>query len=267
MPRRTEPDPLAAAIGRRIRAFREARGLRLEQVAFESGLTSKGHLSDLEHGRVNPTVATLRSVAEQFGVGVVDLVNVEAASLRGRLIERSRDASDEVLARWLAEVDATTAVGAGEAGDAPDIVTSTRAPRGMVPLVDLDESGGVFEGTPAREARRWVRVDARTRALPGVFVAQVRGDGMAPRIAEGVFAVFRRPGPGNRRGRVFLVDVCGSDARERGIRALQFVERVTVRGQARVVLRALNPAHPPRVLDPARTELRILAEFVRVLGG
>jgi transcriptional regulator with XRE-family HTH domain len=267
MPRRSEPDPLAAAIGGRIRAFREARGLRLEQVAFESGLTSKGHLSDLEHGRVNPTVATLRAVAEQLGVWVVDLVNVEPGSLRGRLIERSRDASDEVLARWLAEIEATTSAGEGDAEYAPVIITATRAPRGMVPFVDLDAVGAFFEGTPAREARRWVRVDARTRALPGVFVAQVRGDAMAPRIAEGAFAVFRRPGPGNRRGRVFLVEVCGPDARERANPALQFVERVTVRGQARVVLRALNPAHPPRVLDPARTELRILAECVRVLGG
>ena len=202
MPRRSEPDPLAAAIGRRIRAFREARGLRLEQVAFESGLTSKGHLSDLEHGRVNPTVATLRAVAEQLGVWVVDLVNVDVEAPRARLIERSRGVPEGVLARWLAEAESVSPPSVETAGGAPVIVQGARPPRGAVPVVDLEAAGGLFGPGRTVAPIGWVKVDARSRALPGAFVAQVRGDSMAP-----------------------------------------------------------------RVLDPARTELRILAECVRVLGG
>lgn len=91
---------------------------------------------------------------------------------------------------------------------------------------------------------------------------------MAPRVPNGAFVLFRRPGPGNRRGRVFLVEEGGAGAPEGGgAYALKLVETTTVRGQPRVTLRSLNPAHPPRTFDPARTELRILAECVRVLGG
>jgi transcriptional regulator with XRE-family HTH domain len=89
---------LAAAIGQRIRAFREACGLRLEQVAFGSGMTSKGHLSDLEHGRVNPTVSTLRAIAGELGVELVDLVNV-GSSPRAALIEASGKVGPELLGR------------------------------------------------------------------------------------------------------------------------------------------------------------------------
>jgi transcriptional regulator with XRE-family HTH domain len=264
MPRRSEPDPLAAAIGGRIRAFREARGLRLEQVAFESGLTSKGHLSDLEHGRVNPTVATLRAVAEQLGVGVVDLVNVDVASPRGRLIERSREVSEDLLGRWVAEAEALAPAGEAVSTEAPVIVQGARAPRGTVPVIELGGAGELFEAGRPPVPAGWMKVDARSRALPGAFVAQVHGDAMAPRIPEGAWALFRRPGPGNRRGRVFLVEACG--ARDSRSHTLQFVETTTVRGQSRMVLRGLNPAHPPRVLDAARSGVRIVAEFVRVIA-
>jgi hypothetical protein len=44
------PDPVAAKIGRRIRVFREELGLTREKLAYEGGLSSKGHLSGNEGG-------------------------------------------------------------------------------------------------------------------------------------------------------------------------------------------------------------------------
>jgi transcriptional regulator with XRE-family HTH domain len=271
MPRRSEPDVLAAAIGRRVRTLREARGLRLEQVAFGSGLTSKGHLSDLEHGRVNPTVVTLRAIADELGVSLVDLVNVDAQSPRGALIECSGSVSEPMLRRWVAEAQAE----AEPAGARPrareaalDVVKAERAPRGRVPLVDLEAAAGVFDVPRSVETRGWVKLDAATRALPGVFVARVRGDSMSPRVPDGAYCVFRRPAPGNRQGRVFLVQARGEGAPDDGgAYALKLVETTRVRGAVRVTLRSINPAHPPRTLDPVREDLRIVGELVRVLPG
>ena len=48
MPRRREPDPLAQAVGQRIRQLRQEAGLTMEKLAFESELGSKGHLSNIE---------------------------------------------------------------------------------------------------------------------------------------------------------------------------------------------------------------------------
>ncbi len=271
MQRRTEPEPLAAAIGARIRALREAQGLRLEQLAFESGMTSKGHLSDLEHGRVNPTVTTLRAVAARLGVTLVDLVNVDDPSVRALLIERSRDVSDDTLRRWIAEVESTPPVArppveSSARGPKLAIVHAERAPRGSVPVLELAATGGAFGPSRAAESRGWIRLDPRSRALPGAFVARVHGDSMAPRVPDGAWCLFRRPAPGNRRGRVFLVEERGPGAPEDGgSYSLKLVDTAEVRGRPLVTLRAINPAHPARTLDPTRVDLRIVAELVRVL--
>jgi len=47
MPRRTTPDPIALAVGARIRQLRREQGLTLEKLAYESDLGSKGYLSDI----------------------------------------------------------------------------------------------------------------------------------------------------------------------------------------------------------------------------
>lgn len=97
MPRRTEPDPFAQAIGLRVRAFRQSAGLTLEQLAYESDLGSKGHLSDLEKGLVVPNVHTLRSLAEHLGVLVADLVVNPAGSVREELFAGTLGAKDSEL--------------------------------------------------------------------------------------------------------------------------------------------------------------------------
>jgi len=284
MPRRTKPDPLASLIGRRIRALREAKGLRLEQVAFASGLTSKGHLSDVEHGRVNPTVGTLRSIAEELGVELLDLVNVASEGPRAALVERTRGLPEAVLRRWLTEADVEAARARAAApllaGRELDIVRADRAPRGMVPLLDLALSprvatpggrAGVWRRAylEAREAWRtvgWVRLDPRTRALPGVFVARVLGASMEPRVPAGSYCVFRRPAPGNRRGRVFLFEAPRGEQPDAGPYVLRLIDTERVRGVPQVTLRSLAPSTPLRTFSGAKDAPPILAELVRVLS-
>jgi transcriptional regulator with XRE-family HTH domain len=60
-------------VGRNAARLRREAGLTQEQLAERSGL-SQQYLSDLERGKLNPTVVTLYELAEALGVSHVELV-------------------------------------------------------------------------------------------------------------------------------------------------------------------------------------------------
>jgi transcriptional regulator with XRE-family HTH domain len=101
MPRRIAPDKLAQAVGRRIRELRKQRGLTIQQLADESEIGSKGHLSNIEHGLVRPNIYTVKQVADGLGVLPLDLLTFPDKSLRERLIELSRKLSPRRIAAAL----------------------------------------------------------------------------------------------------------------------------------------------------------------------
>jgi len=76
----------------------------MEKLAYESDLGSKGHLSDIEKGLVVPTVRTLRILADRLGVLPLDLLTNPKASLREKLIDRTRGLPAAVLRRLLADL-------------------------------------------------------------------------------------------------------------------------------------------------------------------
>jgi transcriptional regulator with XRE-family HTH domain len=90
MPRRQKADPLVAKIGARIRSLREELELTQEKLAYEGGLSSKGHLSGIEKGLVRPTVETLSTLANRLGVDLLDLVTFPEESPRQQLVDLTR---------------------------------------------------------------------------------------------------------------------------------------------------------------------------------
>ena len=60
-------------VGPRVRALREARGWKLEACARRLGI-SVSYLSQIEAGRREGTVDTLRKLATALGVAIDDLV-------------------------------------------------------------------------------------------------------------------------------------------------------------------------------------------------
>jgi transcriptional regulator with XRE-family HTH domain len=89
MPRRTDTDDLSRSIGERIRQLRDERGLTLEKLAYESEI-SKGHLSDIENGRVRVTSHTLDILADGLEVALLDLVTFRDAGPRHELVDLTR---------------------------------------------------------------------------------------------------------------------------------------------------------------------------------
>ncbi len=64
---------LLRALGNRISKERQKRGITLEKLAYEMGL-SKGNLSDIERGRRDPRFTTLRAIATGLRIPVALLI-------------------------------------------------------------------------------------------------------------------------------------------------------------------------------------------------
>ncbi|ROO89662.1 helix-turn-helix protein [Actinocorallia herbida] len=92
----------AAAIGRRIRALRGARGLSLSELAQRAGV-GKATLSALEAGTRNPTIETLYAITAQLDVPLTALLTdpgphpavppVHGEAVTAELLETFEDAA------------------------------------------------------------------------------------------------------------------------------------------------------------------------------
>jgi transcriptional regulator with XRE-family HTH domain len=98
MPRRNEPDKLAVAVGNRIRELRAEEGLTLEQLAQQSEIGSKGHVSNIERGLVRPNIWTIKRVADALNVLPLDLLTFPHKSIRERLVDVTRKLSPKQIA-------------------------------------------------------------------------------------------------------------------------------------------------------------------------
>ena len=81
----TDPEQMSAALGRRLTELRRGRGLSLDRLAQASGV-SKGMLVQIEAGRSNPSIATLCRAASGLGVAVADLLELNGAPSRVRVV-------------------------------------------------------------------------------------------------------------------------------------------------------------------------------------
>lgn len=89
MPSRRAPDPFAAELGMRIRQLRKEKNMTLHELARASGI-SRGHLSDIEQGKVVMTIGTLGNLAgalevPPFMIGLVPKDDPEVAVIREAL--------------------------------------------------------------------------------------------------------------------------------------------------------------------------------------
>jgi phage repressor protein C with HTH and peptisase S24 domain len=156
------------------------------------------------------------------------------------------------------------------------IVQPTAAERYVtcLPLVPLKAAAGAF-GDPQHipedsEWTQWVAVDAVRHLHKGMFVAQVVGKSMEPRIPDGAYCVFRAPVEGTRQGKIVLAQLRSGVDPESG-------ERYTVKQyesekstgpdgtwrHVTVTLRPLNRDFQPILLTVEdEGAVAVVAEFV-----
>lgn len=147
--------------------------------------------------------------------------------------------------------------------------------RDCVPLVPLEAAAGAF-GEPQfvdeREEFGWVRLDTRLRLRKGMFVAQVVGKSMEPRIPDGAWCLFRSPVTGTRQGRTLLVQLRDAVDPDTGQRytVKRYESRRVRHGDSwrheRIRLLPVNREFEP-IEVAEKDQVRFIAELVEVLGG
>lgn len=68
-----EKNQTLLVLGERISRQRKKRGLTLEKLAYEMGI-SKGNLSDIEHGKRDPRYTTLKAIAQGMSIPISQLL-------------------------------------------------------------------------------------------------------------------------------------------------------------------------------------------------
>jgi transcriptional regulator with XRE-family HTH domain len=91
------------ALGTRIKALRQERGLLQKQLAEKAGLTAS-MMSQIESGRLTPTLPTLGKLAGAFGVSVPELLEPPAGGGRVHISRKGEHplvSFEDCAERWM----------------------------------------------------------------------------------------------------------------------------------------------------------------------
>jgi ATP-dependent helicase YprA (DUF1998 family)/phage repressor protein C with HTH and peptisase S24 domain len=146
-----------------------------------------------------------------------------------------------------------------------------------LPLIPLRAAAGAF-GDPQHipedsEWAQWVAVDSLHRLRKGMFVAQVIGKSMEPRIPDGSYCVFAAPVEGTRQGKIVLVQLRAEVDPESGerytVKQYESAKSTDADGTWRhltITLRPLNRNFQPIELTTEdEGSVAVIAEFLGTL--
>ncbi len=132
------------AVGRRLRALRQERGLSLKAVAALTGL-SIGYLSQVERGLSSPSLRALTQVADLFGVGLGALFGAPEGAAADGIVTRAGERA--ALTLWRAGITKQLLTQGDAALSLFLMQLAPGAGTGDAPLVhDGEEAGLVMEG-------------------------------------------------------------------------------------------------------------------------
>lgn len=140
--------------------------------------------------------------------------------------------------------------------------------RTHLPKYSLRAAAGKFLENQEIAEDGWIEAPQDLRLSTDMFVAQIAGHSMEPRIPDGSLCVFRHGVTGSRQGRLVLaenLETAGNN--QYAVKRYESEKTQTDEGwrHARIRLESLNPDFPSWDLDPDQEKYRIVAEFVRVL--
>jgi SOS-response transcriptional repressor LexA len=146
--------------------------------------------------------------------------------------------------------------------------------RTHLPKYSLRAAAGKFLENQEISEDGWVEAPEDLRLTPDMFVAEIAGHSMEPRIPDASLCVFRHGVTGSRNGRLVLVEDRAAGGVERyAVKRYQSTKTESSDAEndagwrhQRIRLESLNPEYPSWDLNADQDTYRIVAEFVRVLG-
>lgn len=140
-----------------------------------------------------------------------------------------------------------------------------------VPVYDLTAAAGWWgpDGIPSEIG--WVEVPDE-KLSEGMFVAQVVGRSMEPKLPDGSWCLFRPCPAGTRNGRLLLIQchthLDPADGGRYAVKKYKSTKRVTEDGwnHETVELQPLNPDYRSiSITEDEAPQLRVIGEFVRII--
>jgi phage repressor protein C with HTH and peptisase S24 domain len=135
--------------------------------------------------------------------------------------------------------------------------------RTHLPKYSLRAAAGKFLENQEVTAEGWIEAPEDLRLGPDMFVAEIAGRSMEPRIPDGSLCVFRYGVVGSRTGRLVLAEQRDGPGDNRY--AVKRYRSATSTAGKSITLESLNREYPDWNLEPDEEKYRIIAEFVRVL--
>lgn len=225
----------------------------------------------------------IRTWLRNNGYHVIEITYPDLTD-RGAMVRHFRKLARYLSGRELADRVAGDDSWFAPAGE-PDAATASAMPPELLdeaqvkpfvdalPFYDLKAAAGAFSDGQVPELLGWVKAGASYKLDKRMFVAQVVGDSMVPKIPNGAYCVFRTGVTGTRQGRIVLV--CHEDVHDPETDGHYTVkeycsEKLPADGigwqHAKIVLKPLNPEYDEICLTPRdEGEVRCVAEFLGVV--
>ena len=249
-------DPQTQRHDRQIREELRARGYEVLEIAVTE-------LSDRER---------MRSYFYRLGRLLLD--RNEARRLRD---DMTWFTSADADAERPADGEQPTARSAGDAAVPFEVVDADVDARytSAIPLLSLKAAAGNFGESMQVEPEAWVRPSSTRHLDQGMFVAQVVGRSMEPRIRDGAYCIFRTPVVGSRTGKILLVEYNDiHDPETGGSYTVKEFDSSRVQGKegeertGTILLKPLNPEFQPiELTNVNEAEVRVIAELIELLPG
>lgn len=247
----------AEALGGRIRELRERKSWTLEKASHQMQIDSK-HLWKIETGwrGINITLASLIRIADALGESV--------ASLFGGGVDRVPPA-EPLLVRERS---------CGSSGvEGESFPREADRYRKFLPFLTLRSAVEAFGAVRVVTPLGWVAPRTDRRLRPGMFVAEIPGRALDPRIPQSSRCLFESPLRGEREGRILLVahrriraPETGSNFTVRRYEVLRTHDAVGGWLKQEIHLAPLDPSHPTIALrGVSEEEIAAVAELVEVL--
>jgi type III restriction enzyme len=145
-----------------------------------------------------------------------------------------------------------------------------------LPVYDLQVSAGTFGKSPAPELAGWARVQSGRQLDRRMFVARVVGKSMEEGIPQGSWALFRQypngftPAATALDGKRLVVQLRDEADPDTGgkytLKRWWVTKRDADGGAVQIELRPDNPTFKPRRYSAEAGDIRVVAEFLEVVG-
>ena len=145
----------------------------------------------------------------------------------------------------------------------------------FIPLYDLQAAAGAFSESQPVEPLGWVQPKTHRKLNSGLFVAQVVGHSMEPRIPDGSYCLFKAPVTGTRNGRIVLAQHNSIEDPEHAGRytvkeyastkQISSEDNTSIWRHSSITLKALNPDYEDILVKSNEEEINIIAEFLEIV--